>query len=91
MLNELYQVSQAMERVGITPPPRHPRISPMGKNRELLVLRLNDKAEPADVEFVSGEVGAVFFAWSTDRRVVASPDSISQRHFSISLRHIPTK
>ncbi len=61
MLNELYQVSQAMERVGITPPPRHPRISPMGKNRELLVLRLNDKAEPADVEFVSGEVGGGLF------------------------------
>ncbi len=58
MLNELYQVSQSLERVGINFPSRDSRISPMGKNRELLIVRLNDDAELSDMEFVSGAVAA---------------------------------
>ena len=61
MLNELYQVSQNLERVGIDSPSRDSRISPMGKNRELLIVRLNTAAEPSDVEFVSGAVAAHLF------------------------------
>ena len=49
MLNELYQVSQSLERVGINFPSRDSRISPMGKNRELLIVRLNDDAELSDM------------------------------------------
>jgi len=57
MLNELRQVSQALERVGIDPPQQHDRIKPMGKKRrKLLIVRLNDNAEPSDVEFVSEAV-----------------------------------
>ena len=58
MLNELYQVSQAMKRLDIDSPSRHQRIKPMGRNRELLIVRLNDDAEPSEVEFVSGAVAA---------------------------------
>ena len=58
MLNELYQVSQSLERVGIDFPSRDSRISPMGKNRALLIVRVNDDAEPSEVEFVSGAVAA---------------------------------
>lgn len=61
MLNELYLVSQAMERVRIVPPSRHPRIKPMGKNRELLIVRLNDDAKPSEVEFVPGDTAARLF------------------------------
>ena len=61
MLNELYQVSQAMERVGITGPRRHPRITPMGKNRELLLVRLNDDAEPSEVELIPGDMAGGLF------------------------------
>ena len=58
MLNELYQVSQSLEHVGIDFPSRDSRISPMGKNRELLIVRLNAAAEPSDGEFVLGAVAA---------------------------------
>lgn len=61
MLNELFQVSQSLERVGIDSPSRDSRISPMGKNRELLIVRLDAASEPSDVEFVSGEVAAKLF------------------------------
>ena len=61
MLNELYQVSQSLERVGITPRQRHQNIQPMAKNRELLVVCLNENAEPSNVEFVSGEVAGGLF------------------------------
>ena len=61
MLNELHQVSQALDRVGIDHPSRHPRINPMGKNRALLIVRLNQKAKPSNVEFVSKTVAATLF------------------------------
>ena len=61
MLNELHQVSQALDRVGIDHPSRHPRINPMGKNRALLIVRLNQKAKPSKVEFVSKTVAATLF------------------------------
>ncbi len=64
MLNELYQVSQAFKRVGIVPESRHQRherIKPMGKNRDLLIVRLDDDAEPSNVEFVSGKVAGGLF------------------------------
>ena len=61
MLNELYQVSQALDRVGIDPPKPHPRISPMGKNSELLIVRMNEESKPSDIEFVPGTVAARLF------------------------------
>ena len=61
MLNELYQVSQSLKRVDIDLPSRDSRIRPMGKTKELLIIRLNDDAESSDVEFVSGEVAANFY------------------------------
>lgn len=59
MLNELSQVVAALERVGVVTTSRHPRINPMGKNRELLVVRLDEKALVAEVEYVSGENAAL--------------------------------
>ena len=44
MLNELSQVADSLERLGTVAPSRHPRINPMGKNRELLVVRWTRKA-----------------------------------------------
>ena len=61
MLNELYQVSQAMEQVGIVYQKRHPRITPMGKNRKLLIVRLDDLAEPYEVEFIPGHKAGRLF------------------------------
>jgi len=61
MLNELSQVVSALERVGIVTASRHPRINPMGKNRELLVVRLDDEGEPSDVAFIPGEKATTLF------------------------------
>lgn len=54
MLNELYQVVEAMERQKITMPPRHPRINPMRKNNDLLIVGIADGAKPASIEFWPG-------------------------------------
>jgi hypothetical protein len=61
MLNELSEVVAALERAGIVTASRHPRINPMGKNRELLVVRLDDKGKPTDVEFIAGDKAASLF------------------------------
>ena len=58
MLNELSQVLTALERVGLVPVSRHPRINPMGKNRVLLIVRLDDQGKPSDAEFIAGESAA---------------------------------
>ena len=61
MLNELHQVVKALDRTGIVPEPRHPRINPMGRNHDLLIVLLNESARPSDVEFISGAVAADLF------------------------------
>jgi len=58
MLNELSQVVTALERVGIVATPRHPRMKPMSKNRELLIVRLNERGLPTDVEFIPKDKAA---------------------------------
>lgn len=50
MLNELAQVVTALERVGVVTASRHPRMKPMSKNRELLIVRLDGTGLPADLE-----------------------------------------
>ena len=61
MLNELYQVSQELGARRHRFPIARFAHQPMGKNRELLIVRLNAAAEPSDVEFVSGAVAAHLF------------------------------
>ena len=61
MLNELSQVVTALQRVGIVTASRHPRINPMGKNRDLLVVRLDEIGNPAELEFIPGDKAAVLF------------------------------
>lgn len=61
MLNELSQVARALERAGVVTASRHPRINPMGKNRELLVVRLDDEGKPSDAEFIAGSKAATLF------------------------------
>jgi hypothetical protein len=52
MLNELAQVVTALERVGVVTASRHPRMKPMSKNRELLIVRIDETGLPADLEFI---------------------------------------
>lgn len=61
MLNELSQVVDSLGRLGMVAPSRHPRINPMGKNRDLLVVCLDDEGAPSRVEVVPGEVAATLF------------------------------
>jgi hypothetical protein len=61
MLNELAQVIEALDRVGLSPPPRHPRINPMGKNKDLLVVYLGRDAKPNHVEVLAGQMAAGLF------------------------------
>lgn len=61
MLNELSQVADALEQLGTVAPSRHPRINPMGKNRDLLVVSLDDAAKPSRIEVVPGEIAANLF------------------------------
>jgi len=61
MLNELSQVVDSLERLGTVAPSRHPRINPMGKNRDLLVVLLNAEGKPSHVEVMSGETAANLF------------------------------
>jgi hypothetical protein len=61
MLNELSQVAESLERLGTVAPSRHPRINPMGKNRELLIVSLNGDGNPASLEVLPGETAANLF------------------------------
>lgn len=61
MLNELSQVADSLERLGTVAPSRHPRINPMGKNRDLLVVSLDDAANPSRIEVLPGETAANLF------------------------------
>jgi hypothetical protein len=61
MLNELSLVADSLERLGINPVPRHPRINPMGKNKTMLVVGLDASAIPSTFEFFPGEVAGKLF------------------------------
>lgn len=61
MLNELSQVVDAVERLGVNPPSRHWRINPMAKNRELLIVCLAEDGTPSRVEILGGEAAASLF------------------------------
>jgi hypothetical protein len=61
MLNELSQVADSLERLGTVAPSRHPRINPMGKNRDLLVVSLDDAGNPSRIEVLPGETAANLF------------------------------
>jgi hypothetical protein len=56
MLNELSQVVESLDRLGVAAPPRHPRINPMGKNRDLLVVCLASDGKATRVEVLAGDV-----------------------------------
>jgi hypothetical protein len=55
MLNELSQVVEAMARQGVATPPRHRRITPMGKNSELLIVGIADNAVPTNIEIMPAD------------------------------------
>lgn len=61
MLNELSQVVEAIERLGTSPPSRHHRITPMGKNKNLLVVSVAKNGSPVRVEILRGELAAALF------------------------------
>ena len=61
MLNELSQVADSLERLGTVAPSRHPRINPMGKNRDLLVVSLDDAGNASRIEVLPGETAANLF------------------------------
>ena len=61
MLNELSQVADSLKRLGTVAPSRHPRINPMGKNRDLLVVSLDDAGNPSRIEVLPGETAANLF------------------------------
>lgn len=61
MLNELSQVADSLERLGTVAPSRHPRINPMGKNRDLLVVSLDVAGDPSRIEVLPGETAANLF------------------------------
>ena len=61
MLNELSQVADLLERLVTVAPSRHPRINPMGKNRDLLVVSLADAGSPFCIEVLHGETAAKLF------------------------------
>ncbi len=55
MLNELSQVVDAMDRQGIKRLERHVRITPMGKNKYLLVVSVTENGTPDRVEVWPGQ------------------------------------
>jgi len=61
MLNELSQVVEAIERLGVNPQSRHGRINPMAKNKDLLIVCLAKNGAPSRVEILVGEVAASLF------------------------------
>jgi hypothetical protein len=58
MLNELSQVVAALERLGVVITSQHARMKPMSKNRELLIVRLNESGQPSEVEFIPKDKAA---------------------------------
>jgi hypothetical protein len=61
LLNELSQIVDSVERLGVNPPSRHGRINPMAKNKELLIVCLAKDGAPSRVEILGGEVAASLF------------------------------
>jgi hypothetical protein len=61
MLNELSQVVDSFERLGMTTESRHSRINPMGKNKDLLVVCLAKDGSPRLIEVLPGEKAATLF------------------------------
>ena len=61
MLNELAQVVSALDRLGTVTGSRHPRINPMGKNSDLLIVRLAEDGNPASFTVVPGKTSATLF------------------------------
>lgn len=61
MLNELSQVVESLARLGVATDSRHPRINPMGKNKDLLVVSLSPDGKPNRVEILAGDVAANLF------------------------------
>src|SRR6185312_10043770 len=55
------QVADSLARLGTVAPSRHPRISPMGKDRDLLVVSLGGAGNPSRIEVLSGEIAANLF------------------------------
>jgi len=61
MLNELSQVVDAIEQLGVTAQSRHPRINPMGKNKDLLVVCVAKNGTPRHIEVLDGKKSATLF------------------------------
>jgi hypothetical protein len=61
MLNELSQVVDAIERLGLNPPSRHGRISPMAKNTDLLIVFLARDGAPKRIETLASKDAASLF------------------------------
>ena len=61
MLNELSQVVDAIERLGLNPQSRHGRISPMAKNTDLLIVFLARDGAPKRIETLAGKDAASLF------------------------------
>lgn len=61
MLNELSQLVDAIERLGLDPQSRHRRISPMAKNSDLLIVFLASNGTPSRVENLAGRDAASLF------------------------------
>ncbi len=64
MLNELAQVVDALDAVGIAGGARHQNIQPMGKNADVLVTLLNEDGRIQSVEVVRAEVGQHFLKFA---------------------------
>ncbi len=61
MLNELSLLVDAIDRMGAKPTSRHPRINPMGKNKDALVICLNSTGVPSALETMPGaDAGELF-------------------------------
>jgi len=81
MLNELSQVVDSLQRLGTVAPSRHPRINPMGKNRDLLVVSLDADGKPARIEALPGETAANLFRVEHGSQGSSFPVSTSQLRF----------
>lgn len=60
MLNELSQAADAIEKLGVAPQSRHGRITPMGKNRELLIVCVSEDGRPSRVEIMDKQSASSF-------------------------------
>lgn len=61
MLNELSQVVDAIDRLSVSPQSRHGRITPMAKNKNLLIVCLANDGAPSRVEILIGKDAASLF------------------------------